>query len=722
MTGFVVDTSSLSYDEIRADIVNFIDTRPDAAKWRDFFASGSGQTLIELLSGISAFLGYDIITARRETFLPYVNLRSSAIAGSQTLGYSSFRGRNPVLNITFTPTSTNSFNRFDIIGSIKDRDLILDHDLVINTGVSTVARVIVGNLKEDEVTVQSANPSSFRFSTPNVSSDVRVFLRGDLVSTSERILDLINEKFVVQSNTLGAVDVLYLNLSTFVNRYRTGDLLKIQWVELRETTIASTDIKLDYGDVDSYEFYSVYQPVESLSSIQINAPLYHETQFVIRGRSDYAKIFKLLDSSITYTTYKDITPAIVELSYMRTDLSLFYIGEKNNIIYQLLTYRPMGLEPPLIADPNPVFMKFLVDIKQKTSVLDPIPQVDAVIQSLARKFPDNVTIDLEQLENDIETLDFVKIARVTIGSVERKNLTKYRRGACVTPVTPNGYTYINQGRTFKSGSSEPVWNSTVGQTTIDGDYRWKCYVLSSPTYPTWTPNTEFSFGDLIRPIDQTPPLDTRMFICEKRVAYSGQDIASATASRVYSGVTFTAINTGSIGNSINLVFDGVKTIFQVVATWNMAVPSNQVSHNGNNNDVLLPSNFNLQGGIDYESGEPTWIAGDVSATSPEFIEDNQLLWIKAIKKGTPVTWAPHTIYNLGDSISPRAAGSEFDYLMYQCVGYMSISGSAEPVFPLVEGDEISDGTSVWKCSTPTSNPPLLNYNEYYILTDEVTIA
>ena len=60
----------------------------------------------------------------------------------------------------------------------------------------------------------------------------------------------------------------------------------------------------------------------------------------------------------------------------------------------------------------------------------------------------------------------------------------------------------------------------------------------------------------------------------------------AAANGLFQGVTYTAVTAGSAGNAITLIFDGVKTIAQVVSNYNSANPTNQVTHNATNSSVV----------------------------------------------------------------------------------------------------------------------------------------
>jgi len=76
--------------------------------------------------------------------------------------------------------------------------------------------------------------------------------------------------------------------------------------------------------------------------------------------------------------------------------------------------------------------------------------------------------------------------------------------------------------------------------------------------------------------------------------------AKATASVVYDTVTFTAVNAGSAGNSIALVFDGIDDVATVVGAWNLANPSNTVGYSGLGTYVPAAGTAQLAGGTDNQ--------------------------------------------------------------------------------------------------------------------------
>jgi len=57
---------------------------------------------------------------------------------------------------------------------------------------------------------------------------------------------------------------------------------------------------------------------------------------------------------------------------------------------------------------------------------------------------------------------------------------------------------------------------------------------------------------------------------------------------LYEGITYTANEYGDVGNSIELTFDAVKTIEQVVDLWNAANPTNTVTHDSSTPSITVP--------------------------------------------------------------------------------------------------------------------------------------
>lgn len=501
---FIIDPNSASFSEIRDDILEFLESAPDADKWKDFFASSTGQTVVDMIAGLGTFLTYNSTVARRESYLRFAENESSNIAIAQTLGYSSFRGRNPVINVNVTPNTSGLLERFFVIGSVGDKDLILTEDVIVNADTPIDLECIVGNLAEEEITVEGDGPLSFRFTQDDVSEDVRVFLNDAEVEVSDRVLDLINGKFVTQSNPLGSVDVKYLNLDNFDVQYDTSDIVKLEWVQRADSTVSESDIVIDVGDLNNFETVSIFQDKESITSIKVNAPLQNETQFIVRGREDFVKILKLLDTSLIDTNARDVSPAVVEIVGLRDDLSLFTDLEKTNIINQI--DRPFGVQPPTMGDASPVFLTLSVDLVVKATG-DSDAEARTIMAASEELF--ELQLDFEGMEEDFEDLSFVKVARITIKAETREDSTFYKRGDTIVPATPaeacENIVWEMTRIIYKSGTTEPDCPSEVGEIIIDGQIVWTavdpnevCICDPEAQLPLWSADTDYELGDRVR--------------------------------------------------------------------------------------------------------------------------------------------------------------------------------------------------------------------------------
>jgi len=493
---FVIDPTSVSFSQIKEDIELFLLSKPDADAWIDFFASGTGQTVVELIAGLASLLSYNIITGRREVYLPYAQNRSSHIASAQSMGYSVFRGRNSVIRLTVTPNVTQILPKFSTVGTAKDQDLILLEDIAVNDGVPIDVDVVVGTVSSEIQSITSVLPSTFRFTSNNISDDYRLFLNTTEVETSDRILELINDKFTVMTNVYNSVDIMYLNADTAPVQYITGDELKVYFVELKDLTFDTGDLDFLYGSIDTAIIQSNYQERETKPEVKINAPLFHETQSVIRGRQDYLKVFKFLDTSINDTDFQDVTTAVVELVYVLDSLLALTDAERQGFVDQLMSSRPMGLEPPLIKHPVhvPLTIDILLNLLDSTG--DPVTDVEAIVSPSEKILKQE--FDFGALEKSLEDLSYVETARVSISTEDWQEEHQYEKGGFVQPTVSNDRIYRANRILRFSGGSEPTWSTTLGDLVEDGDITWETIqVCEIPD--TWASTTHYDRYDIVRP-------------------------------------------------------------------------------------------------------------------------------------------------------------------------------------------------------------------------------
>lgn len=509
MANFIIDPSSISPDEILADLRAWIATKPDSDAWKDFFAGSAGSTTTEMVAGLGGFLSYQAIIARREAFLRYAQNRSSLIGHAQNRGYSIYRGLNERIQITMTPVTTAALKKFDVIGSVKDMDLVLLEDVNLVSGVQLTFMCTIGLSKSESITyIGNSGPAFLRFKQPSVSEDIQVKLNGTIIDHSKRLVDASNGVFVAQSNAVGSVDLFFLNDPKY-SVMTNSDVVTLQYVQVSTREFVASDVALDYDGIESAVITQRRILPESNTAISINAPLYAETQYIVRAREDYLKILRLLNPSVIDIAHRDVSPMIVAMYYIKDDLTLFTAEEKQQMIDAMVIHRNMGLEPPVFDEPVRNFITLNCTVKYKN--LNPGMDLAAQAVCLAYQKILASKIDFDAIEDLIEDINGVKIARVTIGTTAYTSDKQMREGEYVHTDINSNLIYRVREFAYRSASTEPIWPTTVGERVSDGRIIWECKWFERqcdpwnpllpliPSRATWQPDTQYRVKQIVVP-------------------------------------------------------------------------------------------------------------------------------------------------------------------------------------------------------------------------------
>lgn len=147
----IIDPSQLSYESVKADLVQYVQSLPDYSNWKDFYESGAGTTQIELLSGLGTFLGFHSLGARRESYLDTCKLYTSCINICNIIGYPVQRVSAPILKINFTLSSSAFWDRTVPVFSYKGRNISLYNSQTLSSGTQEM-EFVVGDWKSSEFT------------------------------------------------------------------------------------------------------------------------------------------------------------------------------------------------------------------------------------------------------------------------------------------------------------------------------------------------------------------------------------------------------------------------------------------------------------------------------------------------------------------------------------------------------------------------------------------
>ena len=444
----VINPSSISFEQVRADIIAYINSTPNSNVWKDRYAGGAGITIVELLAGLSAYLQYTIAASRRETFLDYATAQTSGIAISQNLGYSTYRGKNSVLTLTILPSVTTLIPKLTEVGSFGDYFLYTSEDVILTNGVEQDINLIIGELGTETIIAPSSDLQVFRFLSSDVSEDLKITLNQsggtpvdvNWYSVPNPISYLVESQYYwVLSNALGGIDVLYLNnpdrgYTQF--KYITGSTLLLSYIKLNDITFSIDNIPLELyygtsiiasvvlgsGGIPEY-VNTLYIAPETIDSIKVNAPIAHEAGSVVRGRWDYKKQLKDIITSVTGlecvdTNGQDVSPAVVELTYVLADGSTLESGQMDDILDALDYYRPYGVSPPTLSDPIELPWDVTITLYLLSTSIGYISSVvEADIRDILKAYEYKLEVDIGttvklDIEHLIDELSYVKASRV----------------------------------------------------------------------------------------------------------------------------------------------------------------------------------------------------------------------------------------------------------------------------------------------------------------------
>lgn len=506
MSIYPISATSLSFNDIKQNLVDFVMAKPDANRWRDFYTGGEGTILIELIAGYGFYTAMKIIFSREETYLQYANTLLSARAIALNSSYSAFRGTNRRYYVKFIPTVTQSIPAFTVIGYQGDYDFITLEDLVLNAGEEITVYGALGVFNSVSIEAPSSDLHVFRFNDDLISADYKLYLNDKELPTTSISAESLEDKYLVQSNAVGGVNVTYLNLNEdFVHKYKTGDILKLVYIQYQNIPYAS-EINIDYADTAEIVKTENTVVPETIESIQVKAPIMYETQQIIRSREDYVKNLLLMRAKFADTTGRDLSAAYMELSYAQYDRMILTKIELEEILHKLTYKRMFGIPMPYINNPRIMQIDLDIDLSLSASSLT-LAEYNTIVANVLAKFEykfsddmEEVRIDLAEIERLLEKETNVRRARVEIPRKEFQKSAFYQLGDSLYDPKHPDYFYRVSNISYKTGTKEPAWNYTLGAFTNDGDLVWEA-VPQSGSPVVWAPQMNSTLYSLCVPTE-----------------------------------------------------------------------------------------------------------------------------------------------------------------------------------------------------------------------------
>ena len=387
-----------------------------------------------------------------------------------------------------------------------------------------------------------------------------LFKDNEEVPTTKVMKEMVDDKYLVRTNPYSSVDIAYLNsFSNAKYQYGNGTEITIRYVELADVpVIPYTQSMFLYGTLDNYSTISPYLTFEPVDSIKVTAPLFHETQNLIRSKADYASSLRINVPSVSETNFTALTPTYTLITYLKDTFTLLTgtllqpgsseqntqaledteIGEFNKLLKQENYF---GTPLPDITVPRREVADLDISIALKnkyTSIADINLDIENILKNYYNTYL-NVSFSTYDLERKIEDLPYVKYARVSYKINERKVNSNYQLGHIIKD--NDSYYKVSKilGRT---GSSNDIgdWDVPLTPGTeidtnaviLDGTIYWKCFKklpnMPKSIYSERTVNKQYGIGDYMHR-DEFP---NYMFKCIDLVKTSGGTAPDTTNSEL----------------------------------------------------------------------------------------------------------------------------------------------------------------------------------------------
>ena len=490
MADFIISPYAISFTNIKNSLQSYIQNKSDVTStWKDFYTAGAGQTVLELDAAVAAFYAFHFIIGRRESFLTVAQNYNSVVGGALDKGYNCSRGHNVHIRIQVVPTKTQSLSKWSIVGSYGEYDVVLLEDAILNKGIATTIDCVIGNSSVQSVPIKTTDLQQFVFTAANTTDDVRLILTDREVPFSTELKDAVNDNYIMLTNPYGSVDVFYLNNGNY--KYTVADTLNLQFIERNNITfgaISKSTLVIDVASqVDDIILIEDRLDVEDKEHIRLAAPIYHETNNVVRARKDYVKFLKENNALIIDANDKDLNPGLIALTYLKkydseAGTSLLTAQEKQDYVKFMMSICPDGVAKAFIEDPVRVVRSLAITLWQKSNE-NIQATIEDDIDNILDTYRDRLApvLDLNQIEHDIEQLPGVKIARVDLGASEYENNKKYKLYDVVTvPKILVGTEYqtwtMYCGKIqSKTGDTEPDWATagSIGDQIQDNNFIWE---------------------------------------------------------------------------------------------------------------------------------------------------------------------------------------------------------------------------------------------------------
>jgi len=284
----ILNPISLTEEQIRDELVAYIQSQPDYLVWKDFLEDSTGQALIQLLAGWGALINYRTDSARREVYLQAARRKSSVYLIASMFGYNPGRRLAPVIEADITFSSDSNISKYTPLATVSDQFFSLKEFTTFNTGI-TKATLYLGEWQSEVVTItETVDYYTYILNVEGIDNDLVDVYINDIK------LDMI--EFTEELNTSSKVLV-----QTY---YRGGIKLTFGDGFLGKKVVANDVLRIEYFATPGYYYnlsqlpISALSPADSIGNIDIKT-LGAEDEIIAKVKALASRYYAALRRGVT---------------------------------------------------------------------------------------------------------------------------------------------------------------------------------------------------------------------------------------------------------------------------------------------------------------------------------------------------------------------------------------------------------------------------------------
>jgi len=308
-----INYANTDFESIVLDLRNRLKLR---GSWKDIGASGTGETLIELLAFVLTNGNYYTERRATESYLPTAKLLSSVKNLVALIGYQPKRKASAVGKLTFSialPLTKNVYiPKYTSCKSASDVEYLTNEDVVIEKGqTSVIANSIQGKLTQLEISSNGAVSNNILINSTEVENSessikvvvdgnlwtkVNSFLNSDSDSTHYRVVNEIDGNTSVVFGD-GVNGLIPTSGSSIVITYiksagLDGNVINIGSVTILDSTIYDEDGSTVTVTVTNSSSFLGGDDEEDIEEIRYEAPRVFKTGDRAVSKDDFITILE----------------------------------------------------------------------------------------------------------------------------------------------------------------------------------------------------------------------------------------------------------------------------------------------------------------------------------------------------------------------------------------------------------------------------------------------